>query len=368
MQIQGAVLEQSGAARPYTRSRPIAVATLQLDPPGPNEILVQIEAAGVCHSDLSVVDGTRDRPVPILLGHEAAGRVVSVGDGVDDLVEGQRVVMTFLPRCGECAACASAGKIPCTLGSRANAHGVLLGGGFRLHLKKKEIHHHNGVSGFATHAVVDRRTVVPVDESVPPAIAAVLGCAVLTGGGAVLNAAQPAPGDTLMVVGLGGVGMAALITAVSLEGVHVIGVDTSEAKLAIARRLGASATYTPAQVAEHRILATHVVEAAGHPKAFETAFAATEFGGRTVTVGLPAPDATAAISPLTITAQSRTIIGSYLGSAVPSRDIPGFVELWRNGNLPVEQLITSYTSLEDINQAMDTLADGSALRQMIMFN
>ena len=368
MKIRGAVLEASGRPRPYADSTPISITELELDPPGPGEVLVRIEAAGICHSDLSVVDGNRPRPIPMLLGHEAAGRVEQLGAGVSDLVVGQRVVMAFLPRCNKCAECRTDGKLPCSPGSAANNAGTLLGGGIRLHRDDTEIKHHLGVSGFATYAVVDQHSVVPVGDDVPPDIAAVLGCAVLTGGGAVINAGRPQPGQTVMVVGLGGVGMAALITALSLGEGEVIGVDSNPDKLTQATKFGASATYTPQDVAELNIAAPIVIEAAGHPRAFETALAATAPGGTTVTVGLPAPDARSSISPLALVAGARTIIGSYLGSAVPSRDIPVFAQLWRDGKLPVEKLISSRIALSDINSAMDQLADGNAIRQVIIFD
>ncbi|TCN49730.1 alcohol dehydrogenase [Rhodococcus sp. SMB37] len=367
MKIAGAILEEIGRPRPYAESRPIRIVELDIDPPGPGEILVRIEAAGLCHSDLSVVDGNRVRPVPMLLGHEAAGRVVETGPGVNDLSPGQRVVMAFLPRCGECANCRTDGRLPCAPGSAANNAGELLGGGRRLRWDGEEIHHHLGVSGFADHAVVDRRSVVPVDDDIPPHVAAVLGCAVLTGGGAVINAGDPRDGDTVVVVGLGGVGMAALITAVSLGRGAVIGVDAVPGKLERARQLGASAVYTPQEALDAGIKAPIVVEAAGNARAFETAVLLTGAGGKTITVGLPAPDARATIAPLGITAEARTIIGSYLGSAVPARDIPTFARLWRDGKLPVEQLISSTITIDDINEAMDNLADGSAVRQVILF-
>lgn len=216
LKIRGAVLEEIGRKRPFAESTPISISELDLESPGPGEILVKIEAAGLCHSDLSVVDGNRVRPVPMLLGHEAAGRIIELGDGVDSLSVGTRVVMTFLPRCGECAGCATDGRMPCTVGSAANNDGSLLGGAHRLRRSGENVKHHLGVSGFATHAVVNAKSVVPVDDDIPAEIAAVLGCAVLTGGGALLNAAKPRPADTVMVVGLGGVGMAAILTARAL--------------------------------------------------------------------------------------------------------------------------------------------------------
>lgn len=369
--IRGAVLETIGADRPFADSTPLRVQELTLAAPGPGEVRVRIEAAGVCHSDLSVVDGNRVRPVPMLLGHEAAGIVEELGDGVDDLEIGERVAMVFLPRCGECAECSTGGRLPCSAGSASNNAGELLGGGRRLvragDAGGEAVHHHLGVSAFATAAVVDRRSLVAVGPDVPPAIAAVLGCAVLTGGGAVLNAARPGPTDDIIVVGLGGVGMAALMVARAVTTGRVTGIDQQPDKLQLATELGADAALTPDQASEQRLSAPCVIEAAGHPVAFENAVALTGPGGTTVTVGLPAPDALSRISPLGLTAQARSIIGCYLGSAVPSRDIPRFATMWRDGKLPLERLVTRHIRLEDINEAMDELADGRAVRQVIDF-
>lgn len=365
--IRGAVLEEIGRPGPFTESTPLTVSDLELDPPGPDELLVRIEAAGLCHSDLSVVDGNRVRPVPMLLGHEAAGVIEDVGPGGSDLAVGQRVVMTFLPRCGHCAACATDGLTPCEPGTAANTAGTLLHGDIRLRRGGEPVFHHLGVSGFATHAVVDRHSVVPVGEEVPAVVASLLGCAVLTGGGAVLNVGKPQPGQSVAVVGLGGVGMAAVITALAHDDVDVIGIDRLEDKLDRARALGINAAYTPDEAEERNVKADVVIEAVGHAAALETAIAHTAPGGRTVTVGLPRPDARISVSPLGLVAEGRSLIGSYLGSAVPARDIPRFVQLWRDGRLPVETLVSSSIALEDINSAMDRLAEGKAVRQVIEF-
>ena len=365
--IRGAVLEAIGRDHPYAESRPIRVDELQLEGPGRGELLVRIEAAGICHSDLSVVNGNRPRPVPMLLGHESAGIVEELGEGVVDLAVGQRVVMTFLPRCGECPGCRSDGKTPCERGSAANAAGSLLGGGRRLSRGGKQVNHHLGVSGFATHAVVSRRSVVPVGSDVPPHIAALLGCALLTGGGAVLNVVKPQPSTRVAVVGLGGVGMAALITAVAVGVEHVVGIDMLPGKLEAAMRLGASDALTTAAAADRGEKFDAVIEAAGHPRALETAIALTKPGGVTVTVGLPAPGQPASIDPLALTAEARSIVGSYLGSAVPEKDIPIYEQLWRTGKLTVDGLVSDTVPLEEINTAMDTLASGQALRQIITF-
>jgi alcohol dehydrogenase len=366
MRITGAILEETGRAAPFARSRPITVQELDLAPPGPSELLVRIETAGICHSDLSVVDGKRPRPTPMLLGHEAAGIVEAIGGGTS-LSIGDRVVMTFLPRCGHCAGCATDGRLPCENGSASNTAGELLGGGRRLSRGDQRVAHHLGVSAFASHAVVHEASVVRVDADVPPDVAALLGCAVLTGGGAVLNAGRPAPGESVMVVGLGGVGMAAVLVAKAL-GHSVVGVDSLPAKLEQARELGADEVMTPEQVLADGIRCPVVIEAAGHPRAFETALAATAPGGRTVTVGLPAPDARSEISPLLLTAEARTVIGSYLGSSVPARDIPIYVDLWRQGRLPIGKLVSRVVPLAGINEAMDALAEGRVLRQLVTFD
>lgn len=381
MKITGAVLREMRAQRPYAQSRPLDVTTVELDEPGPHEVLIRMTAAGLCHSDLSVVDGNRPRPLPMLLGHEGAGVVEQVGADVTEFAPGDHVVTVFLPRCGQCANCATDGKLPCTPGTASNNAGVLPFDGDVRRLSEsgetthpraghagEPINHHLGVSVFATHAVVNVASIVKVGSDVPPQIAAPLGCAVLTGGGAVLNAGKPSPGDDIMVVGLGGVGMAALLTALSVGTGEVIGVDANPEKLERARKLGASQVYTPAEVAEAGVKAPVVIEAAGHPKAFETAYSATAVGGTTVTVGLPAPDALSQIHPLTLTAEARTVVGSYLGSAVPSRDIPKYEQMWRDGKLPVEELVSGIVGLDDINAAMDTLADGQAVRQVILFD
>ncbi|HLR44687.1 MAG TPA: alcohol dehydrogenase catalytic domain-containing protein [Brevibacterium sp.] len=369
MKITGAVLDSVGTAeRPYADSRPLRIVDLELDDPGPDEVLIRVRAAGLCHSDLSVVDGNRPRPTPMLLGHEASGVVESVGENITDLTVGQQVSTVFLPRCGECDNCLTNGKLPCIPGTAVNNAGTLVGDHMRLHEGDDEVYHHVGVSGFATRAVLHRSSVVPVGDDVPPEIAAVLGCAVLTGGGAVINAGAPEEGDDLMIVGLGGVGMAALITAVSLKKGKVIGVDANESKLTRAKELGADEVYTPAQLEENGVKTPVVIESAGHPKAFETAFKATGVGGRTVTVGLPSPQAESTITPLTLTAEARTVVGSYLGSAVPAKDIPVYEKLWRDEGLPVDELISSTIRLEDVNEALDKLADGEAVRQVILFD
>ena len=180
MKIRAAVLHEVGAPAPYAESQPLKIETLDLDPPGEGEILVKIEAAGLCHSDLSVINGSRPRATPIALGHEAAGVVVEVGQGVGDLAPGDHVVFVFVPSCGHCEPCASGRPALCEPAAAANAAGTLVSGARRLHLNGQEVHHHMGVAAFAEYAVVSRRSVVPIDKSLKFETAALFGCAVIT--------------------------------------------------------------------------------------------------------------------------------------------------------------------------------------------
>lgn len=364
----GAVLERAGAPTPYAESSPISISPLELSPPGDDEVLVRMAAASVCHSDLSTVDGSRPRRTPLVLGHESAGVVVEVGSRVDELSVGDHVVLVFLPRCGTCRACLAGPGHPCSRGTEANAAGTLLSGARKLRRSGEALDHHLGVSGFATHAVVHRSSAVRIPDDVPFDVAAALGCAVLTGGGAVMNVARPAADDALAVVGLGGVGMAAVMTARALGVRRLLAVDTAPDKLELARELGATEAATPDDALAREDRFDVVVEAAGRARAFDTAFALTAPAGHTITVGLPDPAERSSISPLVLTAQARRITGSYLGSALPSRDIPLFVDLWREGRLPVERLVSSRIGLDRVNEAMDLLREGRVLRQVILLD
>ncbi|MDQ3758664.1 MAG: alcohol dehydrogenase catalytic domain-containing protein, partial [Actinomycetota bacterium] len=212
MKVRGAVLREMGAPAPYAESRPLEIAELDLGPPGPGEILVRVRAAGLCHSDLSVIEGSRPRVMPMVLGHEAAGEVVEVGEGVGALRPSDHVVLSFVPSCGACGSCLAGRAALCEPGAAANLAGSLLSGERRWRdATGGELHHHLGVSAFAEHVVVSARSAVRVDKDLPFEIAALFGCAVLTGVGAVLHSAVVRPGDSVAIFGLGGVGLAALL-------------------------------------------------------------------------------------------------------------------------------------------------------------
>ena len=374
MKIQAAVLRSRGAAHPYADSRPLAIETLDLDAPGKGEVLVRIAAAGLCHSDLSVINGDRPRPLPMALGHEAAGVVEAVGLDVDDLAAGDHVVMVFMPSCGHCLPCAEGRPALCGPGSLANGAGTLLGASVRLHDDAAEVHHHLGCSAFATHAVVSRRSLVKVDADLPLHEAALFGCAVLTGVGAVVNTAGVKAGQTVAVIGLGGVGLAAVLGAVAAGAAQVIAVDLSEDKLALARELGATAAIAagPDAAAAVREMTAggcdFVFEMAGSIRALESAVAMTRRGGTTVTAGLPPPDAALPVNVVGLVGEERTLKGSYIGTCVPTRDIPRYVALYRAGRLPVDRLVSGYLTLDQINEGFDALHAGQAVRQIVRFD
>jgi alcohol dehydrogenase len=372
MKIRAAVLNRMGAPTPYAESKPLSIAEVDLDPPGPGEVLVKIAAAGLCHSDLSVIDGNRPRPMPMVLGHEAAGVVEELGPGVDDLVVGDHVVLVFVPSCGHCVPCAEGRPALCEPGAAANAAGTLLSGAKRIHCDGVEVNHHIGCSAFAEYATVSRRSLVKIDRELPLDEAALFGCAVMTGVGAVINTARVQAGSSVAVIGLGGVGLATLLGAVAAGARRVVAIDLSDDKLGLARQLGATDTFNAgASDAVEAIRAAtnggveYAFEMAGSVRAMELAYTITRRGGTTVTAGLPPPTHTFNIPQVNLVAEERTVKGSYVGTCVPTRDIPRYIELYRRGKLPVDRLMSSHLRLEEINLGFDLLHEGKAVRQII---
>ncbi|WP_085524251.1 zinc-dependent alcohol dehydrogenase family protein [Tuberibacillus sp. Marseille-P3662] len=372
MQTRAAVLHEMGRPTPYAESQPLKVETLELDGPERDEVLVQVKAVGLCHSDLSVINGSRPRPTPMALGHEAAGVITEVGEGVTGLKPGDHVVCSFVPSCGHCLPCQEGRPALCETGAAVNNEGVLLSGERRLHSDHGPVNHHLGVSGFAEYAVVSRNSVIKVDPEVPLNKVAIFGCAVITGVGAVINTARVKPGSSVAVVGLGGIGLNALLGAVLAGARQIIAVDINPDKLEFAKKIGATSTFDsrdPNAVENIRSATgggvNYAFETAGVVPAMETAYGITKRGGTTVTTGLPDPSHQFSFPQVTLTAEERTVKGSYLGSCVPSRDIPRFIELYKNGRLPVDQLLTDSLPLDQINEGFDRLANGEVSRLVI---
>ena len=375
MKIRAAVLHKMGKERPYTSSKPLTIETVELKPPQSGEVLVRIKAAGLCHSDLSVIEGNRPRQMPMVLGHEAAGEVVELGPGITDLAVGDHVVFSFLPICGHCMPCMTGRPALCENGLASNNRGELLAGGLRLQDSHQQpIHHHMGVSGFAEYSVVSRQSIVKIDPTLPFDIAALFGCAVMTGVGAVINTAKLSLGQTVLITGMGGIGFAALLGALAGGASKIIVADVNKDKLAKALELGAHAVVDSSQpdaVEQVKDLTqggVHIgFEFAGVVAALEFTYNATARGGKTVTAGLPHPSKMMQLSPTKLVADERTLQGSYIGSCVPARDIPAYISLYQAGRLPVDKLMTHKLQLDEVNEGFERLAKGEAIRQIITF-
>ncbi len=372
MKMKAAVLREQGKPRPYLETQPLVIEEVDLDGPARGEVLVEIAAAGLCHSDLSTIEGIRPRPVPTVLGHEAAGIVREIGPGVDDLKAGDHVVMVFVMSCGVCPDCHGGRPNLCGSSIAAKAKGELVAGGRRLHLHGADINHAAGISCFAEYAVVDRRSVVKVPDDVPLEDAAVFGCAVITGVGAVLNTAGVPEGASVAVFGLGGVGLNAVMAG-AIAGAHpLIAVDVHDEKLALARSLGADhAIHAGASTAIEEIKdltdggVRYAFDMAGTVKALETAYACLRTGGVLTSAGLAPADAEFALKPYEMVSRELRVQGSYMGSCSPTHDLPKYLDYYRQGRLPVDRLRSGTLGLDEINLGFDRLSDGDVVRQIL---
>jgi len=372
MKMTAAVLRTQGLPRPYATSQPMTIEQVDLDPPGPGEVLYQIIGAGLCHSDLSTIENLRPRKLPSIPGHEAAGIVTEVGPGVTALKPGDHVVSVFVSSCGDCRYCNNARPNLCMSSFSARAEGTLTSGARRLKLNGEVLYHYSGLSVFAQYAVVMENALIRIDDDVPLEDAAIFGCAVVTGVGAVLNTAQVPPGGQMAVVGLGGVGMNALLGGVVAGAERIVAIDINPEKLRIARELGATDTFLAGNedvVAEVKQATggglDYVIETAGSIPAMALAYAVTARGGMVVSAGLPASTAQFSYLHGALVSDEKSIRGSYMGSCVPRRDIPRFINLYKRGKLPVQKLRSGFIGFEQINEGFDKLADGSVLRQVL---
>jgi alcohol dehydrogenase len=373
MKMRAAVIREMMKPRPYAVSKPFAIEEVELAAPGEGEVLVRIKAAGLCHSDLSTVNGDRPRPMPMVLGHEAAGEVVELGPGVKGLAAGDHVILVFVPSCGGCVPCMEGRPGLCEPAVPANGAGTLITGARRLSVGGQPVNHHIGVSGFAEYAVVSRNSLVKIDKDLPFEEAALFGCAVVTGAGAVFNTAKLPAGASVAVVGLGGVGLMSMLAARAAGARAVIAIDTLDDKLQLAKQMGATHVVnatSPDAVEQVKAITGGGVEfafeMASSVKALELSYRITKRGGTTVTASLPHPDARFALPATNLVAEERTLKGSYIGSCVPGRDIPRYIALYRQGMLPVDRLLSERIGLADINLGFDRLADGASVRQVLL--
>lgn len=375
MKTKAALLRTMGSEPPYSHSQPLVIEEIELDGPRAGEVLVELKAAGLCHSDLSTIDGSRPRPMPMILGHEAAGIVREVGPSVTSVAEGDHVVFSFIPMCGQCVSCASGRPVMCADGAAANGRGELLGGGLRFHTDEfSKVYHHLGVSGFSQFTVASEKSMVKVEKDLSFEIAAVFGCAIMTGVGSVLNTAAIPAGSSIAVFGMGGVGLSAVMGAKVAGAYPIVAVDRLASKLELAQSLGATHVVdASSEDAIERIKqitnggSAYTIEAVGNAKVLAAAYQATGRGGTTITVGLPDPSEMLSIPAVGLVGEERTLMGSYMGSAVPRRDLPRYIQLYRAGQLPVDKLLSKTIKLEEINTGFDALAAGEVVRQIITF-
>jgi Zn-dependent alcohol dehydrogenase len=353
----------------------LVVDDVDIEAPHAGEVQVRIAHCGVCHSDLSVVDGSLPAPVPSVLGHEAAGVVEAIGEGVTTLAPGDRVVLTPCPPCGQCYYC-QRGEFSICVNSLGLMTSTLADGGTRLSRGGRQLFRGLAIGGFGELATVQEAAAVKVPDDVPLDVACVIGCAVQTGVGAVVNTARVEPGATVLVTGLGGVGLSIVQGAVVAGASRVIVSDPVSARREAAIAFGATDAVDPSStdvVSEVRGLtngigADYAFEAAGVASLIDTGLQATRSGGTTVIVGVPPIGDGVTISPIAIfQTLEKKLVGSLLGSVNARRDIPLVIALWQAGRLDLEGLVTQRRPIEQINDAFDDLRASRGIRTVLSF-
>jgi S-(hydroxymethyl)glutathione dehydrogenase/alcohol dehydrogenase len=357
--VRAAVLREVGAAP--------RVEEIALPPPGPGQVRVRLAATGVCHSDLSIAQGRLAHPVPVVLGHEGAGTVIETGEVVWGLEVGDPVVLTWAPACRDCWHCEHGEPYLCQRAERSwqRAHAQLADG--------TPVHPCLGVGGFADETVIDESACLRLPDDIPLEEAAVLGCAVLTGVGAVRNAARVRPGDSVVVFGLGGVGLAAVQGARLAGAGQIIAVDPVPEKLALARELGATDCLEPGADISRRIRAIcegrgadHAIECVGRGETIRAAWSCTRRGGQAIIVGLGSTSDQVSFNALEITHFARTLRGCMYGDADPSADVPWLLEQYRAGRLNLRAMVTGTVGLAQAGAALDRLASATGARTLVV--
>ena len=363
--MRAAVLRAVGA--------PISIERIELEPPRATEVRVRIKAAGVCHSDYHFVTGDLATPLPAVLGHEGAGIVEEVGAGVTSVAPGDHVVLLWRTSCGRCALCQTGRPALCTTGLRARSAGLLDDGSSRLARQGEHLHHVLGVSCFAEQVVCSDRSVLGIPATMPMEIAALLGCAVMTGVGAVVNTAQVRPGSSVLVIGAGGVGQCVVMGARLAGASSIVVADVSAAKLDAAKALGA--THLVNSSAEDLVKAVRGVtdggveyafEAVGRPDTLGQAMRALRPGGTAVAVGLGRGDARVEVGINDLVLQEKTLKGSLYGSSRPAADAPMLIKLYQSGQLPLDRLLSRRYPLEQINEAYAAMLGGEVARSVVI--
>lgn len=375
MRMTAAVMFEQGLPKPYITSEPFRIDEVELEAPGQGEVLVEVRAGGLCHSDLSQVAGQRKRRLPVVGGHEGAGIVRELGSGVKGLKVGDHVVMSGAPGCGRCRTCGENRPNLCEGSGAARARGLLPNGERRLSRNGEAVYHYSGLSCFAQYAVVMPDALIRIDPSVPLDIAALFGCGVVTGAGAVFNAAKVTPGRSVAVIGLGGVGLSAVMAAAISGASEIIGIDIVESKFPLARELGCTHTFS----ARDQALAEAVkdltaggvdfaFEVSGHESAVATAYEVTRRGGEIVCVGLGALEDMYRYPHSRLVSEEKVVRGTFMGSGNAIGDIPRYVKYFLDGRMPVDRLKSGTMTFDGLNKALDLLDRGAVTREILLPN
>jgi S-(hydroxymethyl)glutathione dehydrogenase/alcohol dehydrogenase len=366
VKVKAAVLNSIGG--------PFTIEQLDLDGPQHGEVLVKLVASGVCHSDWHLVTGATKHPLPVVAGHEGAGVVEAVGEGVTRVSPGDRVVLSWAPDCGHCYYCLRDQSNLCDTYLEPIWAGTMLDGSPRLSRDGEPVYHYCGLAAFAERAVVPQESCVPIRADVPFEAAALVGCAVATGVGAVLYTAAVRPGSSVVVFGCGGVGLNTIQAAVLAGAQTIIGVDTMPGKLAMARHFGATAGVLAGEHSREEILALtggrgadYAFEAVGLPSVQREALDAVRPGGTVILVGLSPVGESTDLSGALIARQEKTVRGSYYGSVSPRRDFPLFLDMYLAGQLNLNDLVSRRYALDEINEAYRAMLDGEVARGVIVF-
>lgn len=327
--------------------------------PGPGEIRVKLRASGICHTDLSITQGGLPQTFPAVLGHEAAGDVVEVGEGVDDFSVGDRVIANWLPACGSCSHCVRREPYLCM------THVMMAYVAPRFIAGDTSLFAMAGVGGFAEQIVVNRLGAVKIGDDIPYDVACLVGCGVMTGVGAVINTARVEPGSSVCVIGCGGVGIAAIQGARIAGASKIVAVDTNVSKHDTAMRFGATHACTP-DALDAGDGFDYVFEVVGIPATIRKAWTACRRGGQIIIVSAGRSDHAVEFSPFELLFEAKTIVPSMFGSADPHRDFPRLLDFYRTGQLDLDSMITQRIKLDDVGEALANLGRGDVIRQVII--
>jgi NDMA-dependent alcohol dehydrogenase len=363
--VRAAILEEVNA--------PLAVEDVELADPGPGEVVVRLHASGVCHSDWNVVSGATPNPLPAVLGHEGAGVVEAVGAGVSAVAEGDHVVLSWLPACGRCFYCVQGRPSLCEHAMEGMFEGTLPSGALRLSRNGAPLYHYSFLSTFAERCIVPDECCVPIRADAPLDVAALVGCAVMTGIGAAINRARVEPGSSVAVFGAGGVGLSVILGSLLAGGRDVVAVDPVPFKRELALELGATHTVDPRSDDPADFLreltdgrgADYAFDAAGFPGVIAQAYAATRRGGTVVSIGIPPVGAEASLPGPSLPRDEKIVTGSFYGSCRPHVDMPLVLDLFMEGRLPLDKLVSRTYALDDINEAFGAMNGGEVARAVI---